>query len=104
MAEKTMTASFIASPEAINKLFGMGDEYIVKAPWERVRWCLKDGTVKERKQDIRERITRCRDCAHAHPCPLADSEKLMCAFHDEMFVNPDDFCSWGKPRESDADD
>ena len=52
--------------------------------------------------ESRERIVRCRDCAHAHPCPLADSEKLMCAFHDEMFVNPSDFCSWG--RESDADD
>ena len=47
----------------------------------------------------RERIVRCRDCAHAHPCPLADSEKLMCALHDEMFVNPDDFCAWGEPRE-----
>ena len=46
-----------------------------------------------------ERVVRCRDCAHAHPCPLADSEKLMCALHDEMFVNPDDFCSWGKSRE-----
>lgn len=46
-----------------------------------------------------ERITRCRDCVHAHPCPLAGSEKLMCAFHDEMFVNPGDFCSWGEPRE-----
>ena len=34
------------------------------------------------------------------PCPLADSEKLMCAFHDEMFVNPRDFCSWGEPREA----
>ena len=48
----------------------------------------------------RERIVRCRDCEHAHPCPLADSEKLMCAFHDEMFVNPSDFCSWGEPREA----
>ena len=49
----------------------------------------------------RERVVRCWDCMHAHPCPLADSEKLMCAFHDEMFVNPDDFCSCGKPREED---
>ena len=52
----------------------------------------------------KERITRCRDCAHAHPCPLANSEKLMCALHDEMFVNPDDFCSWGEPRGREADD
>ena len=47
----------------------------------------------------RERIVRCRDCAHASPCPLADSEKLMCAFHDEMLVNPGEFCSWGMERE-----
>ena len=46
-----------------------------------------------------ERVTRCRDCRHASPCPLADSEKLMCAFHDEMLVNPGDFCAWGVPRE-----
>ena len=46
-----------------------------------------------------ERVTRCRYCAHASPCPLADSEKLMCAFHDEMLVNPGDFCAWGVPRE-----
>lgn len=52
----------------------------------------------------RERVVRCRDCEHASPCPLADSEKLMCAFHDEMFVSPGDFCSWGEPMESGADD
>ena len=46
-----------------------------------------------------ERVTRCRDCKHASPCPLADSEKLMCALHDEMLVNPDDFCSSGEGRE-----
>ena len=47
----------------------------------------------------KERVVRCRDCAHARPCPLADSEKLMCAFHDEMLVNPGDFCSWASPME-----
>ena len=47
----------------------------------------------------RERVVRCWDCAHAGPCPLADSEKLMCAFHDEMLVDPDDFCSWGEGRD-----
>ncbi|MDM8270566.1 hypothetical protein [Thermophilibacter provencensis] len=46
----------------------------------------------------RERVVRCWDCKHAEPCPLADSEKLICAFHDEMLVNPDDFCAWGEPR------
>lgn len=47
----------------------------------------------------RERVVRCRDCEHAHPCPLAGSKKIMCAFHDEMFVNPNDFCSWGEECE-----
>lgn len=47
----------------------------------------------------KERVVRCRDCAYAGPCPLADSEKLMCAFHDEMLVTPDGFCAWGEPRE-----
>lgn len=51
------------------------------------------------QSERRERVVRCRDCEHASPCPLADSEKLMCAFHDEMFVNSDDFCSWGEGRE-----
>ena len=46
-----------------------------------------------------ERVVRCRDCVYAGPCPLADSEKLMCAFHDEMLVTPDGFCAWGEPRE-----
>lgn len=52
------------------------------------------------QRKCRERVTRCRDCAYASPCPLSDSEKLICAFHDETFVNPDDFCSWGKERDA----
>lgn len=47
----------------------------------------------------RERVTRCRDCAYAHPSPIARSEKLMCERFDEMFVSPDGFCAWGKPKE-----
>lgn len=52
----------------------------------------------------RECVTRCIDCAHAAPCPFADSEKLICSLHDEMLVNPDGFCAWGEPKGSDADD
>lgn len=55
----------------------------------------------EQRAYRRERVVRCRDCVHAHPCPLADSEKLMCEFLDEMFVSPFGFCSWGSPREGD---
>ena len=53
----------------------------------------------EQRAYRRERVTRCRDCEHAIPCPLANSEKLMCALHDEMLVTPDGFCAWGEPRE-----
>ena len=52
----------------------------------------------EQRAYRRERVVRCRDCKYAHPCPLADSEKLMCAFHDEMLVSPDGFCSWGEEK------
>ena len=62
---------------------------------------LTDKQTTDLRKVRRERITRCWDCAHAHPCPLANSKKLMCALHDEMFVNPDDFCSWGESREED---
>ena len=54
----------------------------------------------EQRAYRRERVVRCRDCVYAGPCPLADSEKLMCAFHDEMLVTPDGFCAWGEERES----
>ena len=47
-----------------------------------------------------ERIVRCRDCWHAAPCPLADSERLICELLDEMLVSPRDFCSWGEEREA----
>ena len=69
------------------------DEYVTEFNWDSVDEFGNPWFV------TRERIVRCRDCEHAHPCPLADSEKLMCAFHDEMFVNPDGFCAWAKPRE-----
>lgn len=47
----------------------------------------------------RERVVRCIDCKHAHPCPLAGSEKMMCELMDEMFVDPCDFCAWGEESE-----
>ena len=45
-----------------------------------------------------ERVVRCRDCKHAAPCPLVNSEKLICELLDEMIVNPRDFCAWGEER------
>ena len=47
----------------------------------------------------RERIVRCRDCKHAEPMPLSYSERLICAYLDDMSVEPDGFCKWGAPRE-----
>lgn len=43
-------------------------------------------------------IVRCRDCCHAEPCPLADTQKLICRYLDEMLVSPDGFCAWGERR------
>lgn len=96
-----METIFVVTPESKRLLFGEKGtaEYIVANPLD-IEVEMKSGKV-HRPQEIRECITRCRDCAHAGPCPLTDSEKLMCAFHDEMLVNPDDFCSWGKPRKED---
>ena len=95
-----MTATFEPTPEVRELLEGKPAEYIVVNP-VAVEAEFEDGRVVRYPQEIRERIVRCRDCAHAGPCPLADSEKLMCAFHDEMLVNPGDFCAWGEPREED---
>lgn len=73
-------------------------EYVTDFP---VSLKLEDGQwhVVEPMFERRERVVRCRDCEYAHPCPLADSEKLMCALHDEMFVNSNDFCAWGETTE-----
>lgn len=52
------------------------------------------------QSERRERVVRCRDCSHATPCPLVNSEKLICELLDEMLVSPRDFCSWGEGREA----
>ena len=96
-----METHFVVTPESERLLCGerkTSAEYIVANPLN-IEVELKSGDVS-RPQEIRERVVRCRDCAYASPCPLSDSEKLMCAFHDETFVNPDDFCSWGKERDA----
>lgn len=94
-----METIFVVNPESKRLLFGEKRtvECIVANPLD-IEVEMKSGEV-HRPQEIRERVVRCRDCEHASTCPLADSEKLMCAFHDEMLVSPDDFCSWGKGRE-----
>lgn len=96
--KETMTATFEPSLDVYRILKGKPTEYVVVNP-VTVEARFKDGEVRRYPQEIRELITRCRDCEHAHPSPLADSEKLMCERFDEMFVSPDGFCAWGKPRE-----
>lgn len=93
----TMTATFEPTLDVWKLIDGKPTEYIVVNP-VTVEARLRSGEVKRYPQEVRERVVRCRDCVHSGPCPLADSEKLICAFHDEMFVSPGDFCSWGKPK------
>ena len=51
------------------------------------------GTVERR-----ERIVRCRDCRYAEPMPLSFSDLLICAYLDDMSVEPEGFCAWGERR------
>lgn len=51
------------------------------------------GTVERR-----ERIVRCRDCRYAEPMPLSFSDLLICAYLDDMSVEPEGFCAWGEER------
>lgn len=51
------------------------------------------GTVERR-----ESIVRCRDCRYAEPMPLSFSDLLICAYLDDMSVEPEGFCAWGEER------
>ena len=61
----------------------------------------------EQRAYRRERVTRCRDCAHAHE----HGGELDCShfaqwdyYSDEpghWYVEPDGFCAWGEPRKED---
>ena len=98
----TMTVTFDPSPEfreILDELCAPKEEYVVENPIT-IEATTEFGETMRYPTAIRERIVRCRDCEHAHPCPIANSEKLMCAFHDEMLVTPDGFCAWGEERES----
>lgn len=96
MTEKeTMTATFDLTPEARDLLISKESEYIVANPVV-IEATLDDGRTMRYPKNIRERIVRCLDCKHAAPCPLVNSEKLICELLDEMLVSPRDFCSWGR--------
>lgn len=95
-----MSVPFEMTYEAEELLFGgkIETEYVVSNPIT-IEVALKSGEVLH-PQEIRERVVRCRYCKHATPCPLADSEKLICELLDEMLVSSDGFCSWGEGREA----
>ena len=73
-------------------------EYIVK---ERIvayaEYTLEDGDMVSLPADIREEITRCRDCIHYErdPNPIDPGWPMMCADSGRDMVEPYGFCFWG---------
>lgn len=49
-------------------------------------------------------VTRCKDCEYLVNATVNDNGFLICDISD-MEISPDDFCSYGEPKEGDhADD
>ena len=95
MAEKgTMTATFEPTLDVWKLLEGKPTEYIVVNP-TIVEAKFKDGEVRRYPQEIRERVTRCRDCVRSGPCVSPDH--LTC-YRVGVLVTSDGFCAWGEPR------
>ena len=91
-----MTASFEMTPDAERFLRAPGGEaeYVVFGP-VNIEIELKSGEVV-RPQEIRERVTRCRDCAISEPC---SSPGYLTCYRMGALVKSDGFCAWGEPRE-----
>ena len=87
-----MEARFTMTPEAKEFLYGQSGkaEYVVYGPVD-IEVELKSGEIN-RLQEIRERVTRCRDCKFYEEggCTLLD-------FAISDMANG--FCAWGEPRE-----
>lgn len=92
-----MTAAFEPTTEVRELLEGRPTEYIVVNP-VAIEAEFEDGRVVRYPQDIRERVVRCRDCKNAEPMPLSFSDRLICAYLDDMAVEPEGFCAWGEER------
>lgn len=96
-----METHFVVTPESERLLCGerkTSAEYIVANPLN-IEVELKSGDVS-RPQEIRERVVRCRDCAHAitsyqDGLPRCAGPLVM----EATLVSPDGFCAWGEPRE-----
>ena len=96
MAEEgTMTATFEPTLDVWRLLNGKPTEYIVVNP-VTVEAKFKDGEVRRYPQEIRERVTRCRDCISSGPC--ASPDHLTC-YKIKRLVTTDGFCAWGSPRD-----
>ena len=106
MAEKgTITATFEPTLDVWRLLDGKPTEYVVVNPVV-VEAKLRSGEVRRYPQEIRECITRCRDCGRAYQ----RGDAVYCSRHLRwggndrpvpLLVGPDGFCAWGKPREVD---
>ena len=109
-----MEARFTMTPEAKEFLYGPSGkaEYVVYGP-VNIEVELKSGEIN-RPQEIRERVTRCRDCEYArisHEDYFADgkhypTDTVMCERQGKdmwpfktFTVSPNGFCAWGYPRE-----
>ncbi len=95
MDEKgTMTATFEPTLDVYKLLEGKPTEYVVVNP-VTVEARFKDGDVMRYPQEIRERVTRCRNCAHYSNRNGGYCELLEFASTDMQYG----FCAWGEPRE-----
>ena len=94
MDEKgTMTATFEPTLDVYKLLEGKPTEYVVVNP-VTIEARFKDGDVMRYPQEIRERVTRCRNCIH-----YSDEIGGYCELLE--FANTDmadGFCAWGSPR------
>lgn len=102
-----METCFVVSPESERLLYGERKtaEYVVANPLN-IEVELKSGEI-HRPQEIRERITRCRNCVRAYQRSDAIycSRSLRWGSNDRpapLPVEPYGFCAWGEPREEDA--
>lgn len=93
-----MTASFEMTPDAERFLRPPGGkaEYVVFGP-VNIEVGLKSGEVV-RPQEIRERITRCRDCENSEKRGSRRYCKAPLGMTGYFSVCDDDFCSCGYPR------
>ena len=101
-----MEAHFTMTPEAKEFLYGPGEkpEYVVCGPVD-IEVELMSGEIN-RPQEIRERVTRCRDCGRAYQRgdALYCSRYLRWGSNDRpapLPVEPDGFCALGEPRKED---